>query len=215
VSSLGGARPKGQRQLVVLARWPAPGRCKRRLAMSIGVVPASRIQARLLEHTLQVAAEAAGRIGARLVLALAGAGPRAGARWLRGCPGLAAVTLRLQGEGSLGVRMQRQLQWAARDQARAVVLIGADLPGLEVADLIDAFQRLEDQPLLLGPACDGGYWLIGQQVPFQASLLAGIPWGTDQVLASTLEVAAALGLQPPMLAQRADLDRFADLEPWC
>ena len=198
-----------------MARWPAPGRCKRRLAASIGAVSASRIQVRLLEHTLEVAAEAAERSGARLVLALAGAGRCAGVRWLQGRPGLASVSLRLQGEGSLGLRMQRQLQRAARERALAVVLIGADLPGLEVADLIEAFQHLQDQPLLFGPACDGGYWLIGQRVPFRAPLLAGIPWGSDQVLASTLEVAGALGLKPPLLARRGDLDRRADLEPWC
>ena len=214
-----------RRQLVVLARWPAPGRCKRRLAASIGSEPASRLQARLSAHTLAVASEAAERCQARLVLALAGAGPRAGRRLLQAqavrdrvalrLQGGNRVALRLQGEGSLGLRMQRQFLVAQREGAESVVLIGADLPALESADLLQAFALLERQPLVLGPAADGGYWLIGQRTPFQAALMAGIPWGSDQVLASTLVLAEAAGLRVPLLRERCDLDRRQDLLPWC
>ncbi|MFM8525723.1 MAG: TIGR04282 family arsenosugar biosynthesis glycosyltransferase [Vulcanococcus sp.] len=204
-----------RRQLVVLARWPASGRCKGRLAATIGAEPASRLQARLTVHTLSVAVAAAEQSGARLVLALAGAGSRACVRWLeqRRLPG--AVMLRRQGEGSLGLRMQRQLIQAHREGAEAVVLIGADLPDLEAAELVQAFQWLEHQPLVLGPAVDGGYWLIGQRAPFSAQLMAGIPWGTERVLAVTLRQAEASGLTAQLLSLRSDLDRREDLAPWC
>lgn len=218
-----GLRPR--RQLVVLARWPAPGRCKRRLAATIGSEPASRLQARLSAHTLAVASEAAERCQAQLVLALAGAGRRAGRRLLEvledrdrcalRLQGGNPVALRLQGEGSLGLRMQRQLLLAQRQGAQSVVLIGADLPALESADLQQAFALLERQPLVLGPAADGGYWLIGQRTPFQAALMAGIPWGSDQVLASTLVLAEAAGRMVSLLRERCDLDRRQDLLPWC
>lgn len=204
-----------RRQLVVLARWPAPGRCKRRLAAAIGAEPASRLQARLTAHTLSVAAVAAERAGARLVLALGGAGLRAGARWLRECRVSGAVALRRQGEGSLGLRMQRQLLQAHREGAETVVLIGSDLPGLDVAELVQAFQQLDRKPLVLGPAMDGGYWLIGQRLPPRAALLVGIPWGTDRVLADTLKQAAVAGLTAQLLSPRSDLDRLEDLAPWC
>ena len=111
--------------------------------------------------------------------------------------------------------MQRQFLVAQREGAESVVLIGADLPALESADLLQAFALLERQPLVLGPAADGGYWLIGQRTPFQAALMAGIPWGSDQVLASTLVLAEAAGLRVPLLRERGDLDRRQDLLPWC
>lgn len=209
------AQPLSTRQLIVLARWPAAVRCKRRLAAAIGAETAGRLQARLCEHTLRVAQQAAGCCRARLVLALGGAGIRAGRRWLRARPGLEPVALRLQGEGGLGLRMQRQLLTARREGAETVVLLGADLPALEGWDLQQAFELLENHALVLGPAADGGYWLIGQRAPFHAPLLAGIPWGGDRVLAGTLAVAAAAGLMVPLLAERSDLDRRQDLCPWC
>ena len=214
MSIAAGIQRKQRRQLVVLARWSAPGRCKRRLAASIGMVPASRIQTRLSEHTLRVAALAAQRAEAQLVLALSGAGRQAGDRWLQRCPGLGSVPVRPQGEGSLGLRMQRQLLRARRQGAEVVVLIGADLPALEAGELVRAFDLLEQHALVLGPADDGGYWLIGQRAPFHAPLLAGIPWGGDRVLAATLAVAGAAGLTAELLSQHSDLDRRADLAPW-
>ncbi len=199
-----------RRRLVVMARWPVAGRCKRRLAQGLGAARAGRIQQALTHHTLVAARQAAGRLGAELVLASSGLGPRASRRWAaaQGCdPGV------IQGPGSLGLRLQRQLQWGFRAGAQQVVLIGSDLPGLEPADLEAAFAVLEQQPLVLGPANDGGYWLIGLSRPCPA-LLCGVPWGSDAVLACTQALAAAQGLAWGRLRQQADLDRAADLEGW-
>jgi rSAM/selenodomain-associated transferase 1 len=162
----------------------------------------------------EVAALAAQRAEAQLVLALSGAGRQAGDRWLQRCLGLGPVPVRPQGEGSLGLRMQRQLLRARRQGAEVVVMIGADLPALEVGELVRAFDLLEQHSLVLGPADDGGYWLIGQRAPFHAPLMAGIPWGGDRVLAATLAVAGAAGLTAELLSQHSDLDRRADLAPW-
>jgi glycosyltransferase A (GT-A) superfamily protein (DUF2064 family) len=94
-----------------------------------------------------------------------------------------------------------------------VVLIGSDLPQLSAADLIEALDQLHRAPLVLGPARDGGYWLIGlrQSSP---QLFAGIDWGGDRVLTQTLTVAKRLHLDTALLAERADLDRPEDLRPW-
>jgi glycosyltransferase A (GT-A) superfamily protein (DUF2064 family) len=71
---------------------------------------------------------------------------------------------------------------------------------------------------VLGPASDGGYWLIGlNRSGFSGAgpwLMAGIPWGSDQVLASTLARAQRRQLSPALLRQLSDLDTRADLEPW-
>lgn len=206
-----------------MARWPAPGRCKRRLAAGCGRVRAAAVQARLTTHTLAVAMEARRRARAAqppqalmVVLAVDGLGPRAARRWgLR----LGADRVRLQGRGSLGLRMRRQLQRAQRSGARAMVLIGSDLPDLGATDLLAAFKALERGALVLGPARDGGYWLIGvgEATPL-AELFSGagaaIGWGGPQVLAHSLEAAAAARLEVQLLGLRADLDRSADLEAW-
>ena len=198
------------RELVVMARWPAPGRCKSRLAAGIGRRRAALVQQRLIAHTLATARQTRRRLGCRVVLAVQGLGPRACERWGTelGCD--AAVP---QGGGGLGARLQRQVLRALGSGAERVVLIGSDLPGLESTDLEAAFTGLERHALVLGPAGDGGYWLIGLDRS-RPALLAGIPWGSAGVLQRTLAVAAAHELSPHLLALRHDLDRAADLTPW-
>ncbi len=208
-----------RRQLVVLARWPVPGRCKRRLAAGVGNRRAALVQERLCRHAL-----ACGRALDRfagsvwlpeIVLAADALGPGAARRWAQR---LGADRGLAQGPGGLGLRMQRQLQRARREGAQQVVLIGSDLPTLEPADLIAAFHALERSPLVLGPAADGGYWLIGvgpQAAPaLPGRLCGGMPWGDSRVLACTVAAARRLGVEPVLLECRADLDRPEDLRPW-
>lgn len=212
-------------RIVVMARWPAPGRCKRRLARSCGSPErAAAIQARLTSHTLWVAARAADAGHARLDVAVDGLGPGALRRWQRaiqrqaGWPAACRVQLRRQGGGNLGCRMQRQLRQGFASGAERVVLIGTDLPGLECRDLTTALARLEADPLVLGPAVDGGYWLIGMtRAGFQrtgARLMSGIPWGGAEVLAHTLALATRLDLAAVLLRQQRDLDERSDLAAW-
>lgn len=221
---------RSRSRLVILARWPAPGRCKRRLAAVLGDGRAAAVQAHLTAHVLATARHVcAGR--AELLLATSGLGPAAAARWGRG---LGADRVTLQGEGSLGLRLQRQVVRARREGIRQLVLIGSDLPELAAADLEEAFCALEGgSPLVLGPASDGGYWLLGlgwpgshrqgeapgQRVALSAPRLfagsgAAIAWGSARVAEQTLAAADREGLSATLLAQRSDLDRPADLRRW-
>ena len=193
-----------------MARWPAPGRCKRRLAQELGAARAAQIQARLTVHTLAAARDARQGYGLELVLAVEGLGGLAASRWGQA---LGADRTVLQGRGALGLRMQRQFQRAAREGASKVVLIGSDLPELEASDLSAAFTSLEHRQGVLGPALDGGYWLIGLRRP-EPELLAGIAWGGAQVLEQTLAARARRGLEPELLTRRGDLDWARDLLPW-
>jgi rSAM/selenodomain-associated transferase 1 len=210
------------RELVVMARWPAAGRCKRRLAASCGSSSrAAAVQRQLTGHTLAVSAAAAGSCSAQLSLAVDGLGPRALRRWREQLQaGISPAPLELvpQGRGNLGCRMHAQWRRCFARGAQQVVLIGTDLPGLEPSDLAEAFQLLEQHPLVLGPALDGGYWLIGiNQKGFQQGsrrLMSGMAWGSDQVLQQTLQQARQLQLGVGLLRQQADLDTAADLEPW-
>jgi len=193
-----------------MARWPAPGRCKRRLAQELGAAKAAQIQARLTAHTLAAANDARQGHDLELVLAVEGLGSRAARRWGQA---LGADRTMLQGRGALGLRMQRQFQRATREGASQVVLIGSDLPGLEASDLSAAFTALGQRQGVLGPALDGGYWLIGLRRP-EPELLAGITWGGAQVLEQTLAAMVRRGLEPALLSRRGDLDWARDLLPW-
>jgi rSAM/selenodomain-associated transferase 1 len=186
----------------------------------VGSAGAAAIQARLTHHGLAVAAQAratmADQVGAepgaglRVVLAASGLAPRAAARW-GSLLGVDRVVD--QGPGSLGLRMQRQLLRGCRERAPAVVLIGSDLPELAAEDVLAAFRALERASLVLGPAADGGYWLIGRRHP-TPQIFSGIDWGSDRVLAQTLHQARQAGLSTELLAERSDLDRPGDLGRW-
>ena len=205
-----------------MARWPAPGRCKARLAADLldrlnldGVEARSaRIQQRLTSHTLAVAAELQRQALFTTVLAVSGLGPLAAQRWGRR-HGIAQV--RLQGPGSLGTRLKRQLR-LQRPSKRATLVIGSDLPDLNRRDLLLAVERLAERDLVLGPASDGGYWLIGLSAGLLEAPerwpLSGIPWGGPEVCRSTLTAAWSKGLSTDLLPERQDVDHLSDLDPW-
>ena len=201
--------------LVVMTRWPASGRCKRRLARSLGPSAAARIQARLISHTLTVAQSLAQHGQLHLHIAISGAGRRARRRWLCSLP---EATISEQGRGDLGNRMRREVLRARSAHPGApVMLIGTDLPDLSPRDLIRAIELLQNSPLVLGPSRDGGYWLMGlgagpagaPRWPFHS-----IPWGSEQVFHLTWERACRRGLTPALLDARNDIDRIEDLEAW-
>ena len=233
MSRAAAARP--ERRLVMLARWPAPGRCKSRLAVELGSRRAAAVQARLTAHGLAACRQACAGGAAELVLACSGVGPRAARRWGQS-EGVERVLP--QGPGSLGLKLGRQVVWAERRGIRQLVMVGSDLPQLAAADLRAAFRALAaGSPLVLGPAVDGGYWLIGlgwpapcrrqrlvpepafgPGIPWGRRLFAGalapIGWGGAGVLVHTLEAAAAEGLAVTLLAERSDLDQASDLRAW-
>lgn len=203
--------PAQRRLLILMARAPAPLRCKTRLANGgLGPRRAALVQARLLDHTLTVLGRAAAQLDAHSRLALAGGAARCGHR----LSGLTAPTqLVHQGCGSLGLRMQRQFARGFAQGYQTIVLVGSDLPRLCASDLHQAVAALQRVPLVLGPADDGGYWLIGLRAP-AAALFAGIDWGGAQVLAQTLDQARQLALPLTLLSHQGDLDRTADLAFW-
>ena len=199
--------------LVVMTRWPASGRCKRRLARSLGNAAAAGIQSRLISHTVAVAASLAqgGVLEARI--AVSGAGPKACRRWLAPQPG---VSINAQSRGGLGTRLCHEVLRARSCRPHTpVILIGTDLPDLHQQDLLTAIDRLNHSPLVLGPSRDGGYWLIGLGAeedphwPFHS-----IPWGTDAVCRLTIERARRLGRAPELLGWRNDIDEISDLKSW-
>ena len=99
--------------------------------------------------------------------------------------------------------------------ARAVALIGSDLPHMTPAVIAEAFETLEREPdaLVLGPAADGGYYLIAaRHVP---DVFTSIEWGSDRVLEQTRQAAAAKGLKVCLLNEMTDVDTADALRQIC
>ena len=118
-----------------------------------------------------------------------------------------------QGEGDLGLRMARSLFDAFQSGRKKVIIIGTDCPGLNAQILATAFDKLQNFDLVLGPAIDGGYYLIGLRQPI-LELFVNIEWGTAQVFQKTVDIAHKLNLLHVNLLPLADVDRPEDLPIW-
>jgi hypothetical protein len=117
-----------------------------------------------------------------------------------------------QGDGDLGARMHRAFDDLFARGARGVVLVGSDLPGLSSAVVREAVETLHARAgcVVLGPAEDGGYYLIGA-TSTPSVLLTGIEWSTADVLARTEALARRSGMETVHLAIGRDIDSLADL----
>ncbi len=113
--------------------------------------------------------------------------------------------------GSLGNRLHQAFISNFQAGMETVVAIGADCPELSTCHLEQAFRQLRNHDVVLGPAADGGYYLIGLRRP-QVKLFDDIPWGTGEVFARTVAIATHLNLSIATLEQLRDVDRPEDLE---
>jgi len=93
---------------------------------------------------------------------------------------------------------------------RQVMVVGTDLPTLPGSVFGEAVTLLAAHDVVLGPALDGGYYLVGLRKP-SPELFTGIPWSTDRVLSLTQQKAAALGLHAALLPVQRDIDTIDDL----
>ncbi len=195
-------------RLIVFSRYPEPGTTKTRLIPVLGTDGAARLQCDLTRHTL-AQARAFRRTAAVTVEVRYDGGD---AKKMAECFGN-DVEYRPQGAGDLGCRMGRALADAFRDGAARAVVVGADCPGITPRLLREAFERLADADVALGPATDGGYYLIGLRrlVP---ELFHAIAWGGEHVLQSTLDRAAELSQSVALLEPLSDVDRPEDLTVW-
>jgi uncharacterized protein len=120
------------------------------------------------------------------------------------------VAVRRQLGAGLGERLVSAFGQLLADSADRAVVIGADCPDLEPAAIRRAFAALEQHDLVIGPAHDGGYYLIGLSRPAPA-LFDQVSWGTDRVCAQTLERADRGGLAVATLEILGDIDTPEDL----
>lgn len=191
--------------LVVFARRPEPGRTKTRLAASLGDEAAAGLYTAFVED-----------------LAVQLADPRWQVRWEIAPPhdgfahrfGVTPDACRPQEGRDLGERMLAALRRARADGFDRCVLIGSDAPQVGAAHVAAALDALgpPGEPradLVLGPATDGGFWLVAVSEP--RDVFSGVEWSTPRTLDGTLRNARAHGLRVALIATESDVDDVDDL----
>lgn len=191
-------------KLVVFIKAPRPGMVKTRLAASIGVDAACAAYRSLAETVL---ARVSAIDGLELRYTPEDAYPDV-SPWLQ--PSWTAAP---QGSGDLGERLIRAFDDSFASGAERVVIIGSDCPDLETADVRDAWRALLAHDVVLGPAVDGGYWLVGLRRG-APTLFRGIAWSSSAVLKQTLQRAAAAHLRVHLLRMLRDVDTVEDWQRW-
>jgi len=191
--------------LQIFAKVPEPGRVKTRLASSIGHTEAASLYRDLVERTLKTAAaaRAMGVVSEIELWCAPDSSHAAFADWQRRY----RVTLRPQRGGDLGTRMHDALASALAAE-RPALLIGTDCPALDVTYLARAADALKTHDVVVGPAEDGGYVLIG--LSRDVDIFSGVPWSTSGVMAITRVRIAAAGAACYELTPLWDVDTPAD-----
>ncbi len=192
-----------------MLKYPRPGAVKTRLIPALGERRAAELHRALVRHTIAEVTRFAARHDVAVEARIAGAPDEAASRaWLGG-----EMAISAQGDGDLGQRMDRAAQAALADGAANVVVIGGDCPQLTAEHLAAAFATLGHADVVLGPATDGGYYLIGLRAP-QPTLFQGISWGGAEVLVQTLAAARSISVKVEQLATLRDVDVPDDLAVW-
>jgi rSAM/selenodomain-associated transferase 2/rSAM/selenodomain-associated transferase 1 len=204
-------------RLIVFTRYPIPGKAKTRLIPALGAEGAASLQRQMTKHTLQQVRlwQVNGRdhVCPSVEIWFAGIDdPCLDAQRMQSWLGQEWI-YRSQPSGDLGERMAQAFQKAFADGFGRVVVIGTDCPGLDAHRMAQAFQSLKDDDLVLGPATDGGYYLIGL-CRFVPALFTGISWSTSAVFQQTLTIAEQCGLRVACLKPLTDIDRPEDLATW-
>lgn len=199
--------------LIVFTRYPEVGKTKTRLIPALGAAGAATLQRQMTEFTLKqveklVQRRQGGLNSLSVEIRFAG-GDRTlmqdwlGSRW----------SYQPQATGDLGEKLQQAFQAAFEAGSQRIVTIGIDCPELDAVTLAQAFQALQEHDLVLGPATDGGYYLIGLR-SLMPALFSGVDWGTERVFQQTMAVAESKGVAIATLTPLTDVDRPEDLPIW-
>jgi len=193
-------------RLIIFARFPEPGLVKTRLIPALGAEGAARLHRALTRKTVGVAADFHSRRRASVEV------------WFGGGDELSVKQLLephafccLHQHGSdLGERLRHAIAAAFRTEIQRVVVIGTDCPDIEPETIAKAFDALRRFDVVVGPALDGGYYLIGLRVD-RPELFRGIDWGSENVLKQTLARCRTIGCSTHPLDPLGDVDHAEDL----
>jgi hypothetical protein len=196
--------------IIIFTRYPEPGLVKTRLIPALGATGAAELHRQMTEHTLvQVQQLQQLRSSVGVEIHFSGRQGQAEMQaWLGSNWGY-----HQQSQGDLGDRLIQALITSFQAGIDSVLVMGTDCPALTAELMADALNQLQTHDLVLGPATDGGYYLIGLRslVP---ELFRNIPWGTDTVFQRTVAIAQQLHLSIAYLPPLDDVDRPEDLAVW-
>ncbi|NNE27994.1 MAG: glycosyltransferase [Saprospiraceae bacterium] len=186
------------RVLLIFIKNPELGKVKTRLAKDVGPAKALEIYNDLLEHTrnITVATNAHRILFYSSHIDLQDQWPSD------------IFEKRLQVQGDLGEKMVHAFQTGFQ-KAKKVVIIGSDCPQLSTNEIEKAFTTLDQKDVVIGPALDGGYYLLGMK-SLQVNLFQGIPWSTEKVADLTLEKVLDSGKTCHLLKPLSDIDYLED-----
>jgi rSAM/selenodomain-associated transferase 2/rSAM/selenodomain-associated transferase 1 len=193
--------------LLIFARLPKTGTNKTRLIPAIGAEAATQVYIHLINRTLNAVRRLAVECSCQVTMCFTG-GTLDEAIAAFGDD----ISYREQVGTSLGDRLQHATRLAFRDGAKRVVVIGTDCPSATADDLKTAFDHLANHDVVIGPASDGGYYLIGMNAD-HCSLFANVDWSTSVVFEQTIQKAQLLGLSVAQMRMLPDVDNPEDLLP--
>jgi rSAM/selenodomain-associated transferase 1 len=202
-----------KKHLAVFTRYPFPGDTKTRLAPALGFQGAADLQQKMTEHIIFFLKQLKEDFDLDVEVRYEGGNADLMKRWLGD-----GFTYRQQGTGDLGFRMKGFFQDAFANGSDMAVIVGSDIPGITDALIKNAFDLLCACDMVLGPAKDGGYYLIGLKKRSLAKtfhhFFDNITWGTDTVLHQTVNIAKNLGVRLCLTQVMEDIDRPQDLFVW-
>lgn len=187
------------KKLVLFTRYPVPGRVKTRLIGKLGAAGAADLHRGMTEFVLCQALAT----GIPLQVRYTGGTGRQMRDWLGPDPEYVN-----QGGGNLGDRMERCFRQCFQEGAKEVAVIGSDCPDNRSSNMLHCFRLLKESSCVIGPAHDGGYYMIGLS-RHRPELFRGITWGTKDVLRGTLAAAGPCSFLPEL----KDVDEPGDIPP--
>ncbi len=187
--------------LIIFVKNPNIERVKTRLAKDIGEEKATQVYRLLQNHTREVALEA-GRYNALFY----GKEIDDEDEWSE-----EQFDKLVQRKGDLGIKMANAFYQMIKDGFESMVLIGSDCYDITADHIDEAFKALEENDVVIGPAEDGGYYLIGMK-DFHPKLFADKTWSSEEVFSDTMTTIESLGLAVAELETLSDIDYLKDLE---
>ena len=185
--------------LLIFAKYPEPGRVKTRLARQIGFEKAARLYQTMVETVVQKTAPRNGDYRRFLYFDP----PERKGDFQQWFPFL---QMQPQREGDLGDRMTSAIRESLESAAERVIVIGSDCMEIDGVLIEGAFFRLDQADVVVGPATDGGYYLIGMKKLYD--LFTDIPWSTDRVFDETIRRANEFNLRVAVLPTLSDIDEI-------
>ena len=184
--------------LIIMARSAELGKVKSRLAKTIGEERALEVYSKLLSHTIQCAKDS----GFKIKIFVAG-----DINYFEN----GNLDFELQSGGDLGTKMKDAFLRSFSEGHDWIVMIGTDCFEMNSDTIRGAFHAFALHDIVLGPAKDGGYYLIGMK-KMHDELFESMPWSTDFLLIKTIEKARLLGLSIATLPIKNDIDEEKDLD---